>query len=56
MLMPDALRGLDDETELCPLVGFRQRIAGDRRCETALRTDREAVQVDIVGGFVGAAA
>src|SRR4051812_23198792 len=28
-LIPDAARGCDDETELRPLVSFRQRIASD---------------------------
>src|SRR5215467_1715068 len=52
---PDRLRGIGHELELCPLVGFRHRIAGNGRRKAALRADRELCERDILRGFLHAA-
>jgi len=51
VLSPDRPRGLHHAPQLRALIRLTQRIAGRTARESALRTDRKPVEIDMAGGF-----
>ena len=52
---PEFPRRFDNQCQLTALVGLGDRIASDSASKSALRTDREPVEIDVTGCFVEAA-
>src|SRR5689334_21244110 len=52
--MPDRGGGIDDELELSPFDRLGDRVASDRGGKAALRADREPLEIDVAGRFLGA--
>jgi len=46
-LTKESLRRLRHQPQLGALIGLAERVAGDRARKPALRTDREAIAIDI---------
>jgi len=46
-LTKESLRRLRHQPQLGALIGLAERVAGDRARKPALRTDREAIPIDI---------
>src|SRR5262249_39302689 len=51
-LLPDGSGGLDDARQFRPLIRFGDRIASDCAGKSALRTDRQPIEINIAGGII----
>src|SRR5579862_2783186 len=53
-LRPHATRGFDYQSQLRPLLLFCDQVAFDRRCESALRAERQIFERDVTRSFLNA--